>query len=157
GVPLDVVERFLRDAKDMHSCAGLDRSRVTRFFVVNVQSSLPLDRRNIPGECALEAGFFEQHRMQRLREATNIVQGGLSDAADFLQIAAERRIRRNLRVGAAEHGTDGGEDLAKFIVEFARNVPESGFLRGDELLREFAALSGKLLDSREHLAVAANQ
>ena len=58
---------------------------------------------------------------------------------------------------AAQHQADGGQYLAEFVVEFARNVAQRGFLRGNELLRQFAALRRKFGDVREDLAVVANQ
>src|SRR5579871_1285378 len=59
--------------------------------------------------------------------------------------------------GAAEHGSDRGEDLAKLVVKFTGNVTQRGFLRGNELLGEFAAALGNFLETREEAAVPADQ
>ena len=69
--------------------------------------------------------------MQGLREAANIFERGLGDVANFVEFGAERRIGGSVAFDAAEHGADGGEDLAELIVEFAGNVAERGFLGGD--------------------------
>ena len=59
--------------------------------------------------------------------------------------------------GPAQEGADGGEHLTKFIVEFSGDVPERGFLRGDELLGEVAALRGEFGDVREEAAVVTDE
>ena len=59
--------------------------------------------------------------------------------------------------GAPEHRSDRGENLAEFVVQFARDVAQRGFLRGDELLGQFAAALGDFGQAREQAAVPANQ
>ena len=108
----------------MDACAGVHRARLAGFFIVQANASLALHRRNIPVQRALESRFFEQDGMQRLGKAANIVQGGLRDFADFLEILAQRRAFRGLIARAAKHGADGGEHLAEFVVQFAGNVTE---------------------------------
>ena len=56
---------------------------------------------------------------------------GLGDFADFVQFGAQRRILGGVFPARAEHGADGGEDLAEFVVEFAGDVSQRGFLGGD--------------------------
>src|SRR5438034_2290115 len=74
--------------------------------------------------------------MQSLREAAHVVERGLSDIPDLVEFGAKRRALRNVFFRTAQHGADGGENLAKLIVQFARDIAQRGLLRGDELLRE---------------------
>ena len=64
------------------------------------------------------------------------------DGLHFLEVLAERGAVGELLSGATEHGADGRQDLAKFIVQLTGDMAERGFLGGDELLREVAALLG---------------
>ena len=57
-----------------------------------------------------------------------------------------------MRSRAAQHGADGGEDLAKFIVQFARNVAQRRFLSGNQFLRQFAAALRDLGQARKQTA-----
>ena len=87
--------------------------------------------------------------MQRLRKAANFVQRTLRDFANFAQVSAQTRVFRHLISGPAEHGTHGRQNLSEFIVQFARNVAQSGFLGRDQFLRQFAALRGKRRELRK--------
>ena len=42
--------------------------------------------------------------------------------------------------GAAQHRAHGRKYLAKFVMQFARDISQRGFLGRDQLLREIAAL-----------------
>src|SRR5215467_536693 len=95
--------------------------------------------------------------MQRLRKRPNVIQRGLRNFLDFFQVGVKRGSLSRLFAGSAQHRANGGKYLPKFVVEFARNVPQRGFLRGNQLLRQIAALLGKLGEARKDLAVAANQ
>ena len=117
------------------------------------QAHLTLDGRNIPIKRAFKPSLFKQYRMQGLREATDVIQRGLRDFADFFQIVVKWRRFRNLLACAAKQNTDRREYLAKFIVELARNMAQRGFLSMDQFLRQFAALSGKKFQAREDFSV----
>ena len=95
--------------------------------------------------------------MQGLREAADVVERGLRDALDFLEIGVDGGIGGEIFSSAADKGADGGEHLAKFVVELTGDVAEGGFLRGDKFLREVAALRGELGDLGEEAAVVANE
>ena len=131
GMAGDVVESFLEDAIDVDGGAGVHGIRVAGFFVGDVNAGLFFDDGNVPVNGAFEAGFIEHHGMQGLREAANIFESGLGDVANFVKLGAQRGIGGSVAFDAAEHGADGGEDLAELVVEFAGNVAESRFLCGD--------------------------
>jgi len=69
--------------------------------------------------------------MKSLGEAADIVECGLRDALDFLEVGVDGGIGGEILAGAADERADGGEDLAEFVVEFAGDVAESGLLGGD--------------------------
>ncbi len=95
--------------------------------------------------------------MKCLRERPDIVQCRLRDLLHFFQIRAQGRAFRGVLTRAAQHRTDRRQDLAELIVEFAGNVPKSGFLCRDQFLRQIAALLGKFCQARKNLAITANQ
>ena len=78
-----------------------------------------------------EFGFVEKNGMESLREAADVVESGLRDALDFLEIGVDRGLDGEMFSGAAQQRADGGEHLAEFVVEFSGDVPEGGFLGGD--------------------------
>jgi hypothetical protein len=69
--------------------------------------------------------------MEGLGETADVVERRLRDALDFLEVGVERGIGGEILAGAADKRADGGEHLAEFVVEFAGDVAEGGFLRGD--------------------------
>lgn len=95
--------------------------------------------------------------MEGLRKAANIVQRGLGDFADLLKVRMQRRIRRDLLVGAAKERTNRGKDLAKLVVQLPGDVPKRGFLGVNQFLRQVAALGRKLFDLGEQPAVIADE
>ncbi len=92
---------------------------------------MPFHCGDVPVESGDEAGFVEEDGMQGLGEATDVVERGLRDALHFLKIGVDGRIGGEMLTGAADERADGGEHLAEFVVEFAGDVAESGFLGGD--------------------------
>ncbi len=56
-----------------------------------------------------------------------------------------------------QQGADRGQHLPKFVVQFARDVPQRGFLRRNQLLCQIAALRREHLDLRKQPAVIADQ
>ncbi len=157
GVPRHIVQRFLQDAVNVHAGAAIHRKRRALFLIGYGNSGLSFYGRNVPVERALESGLVEHHRMQRLRKAANALQSSLHDLENFLQISTQGRTLRSMRSSAPQHRTNGGENLSEFIVQFARNVTQRGFLRGNQLLRQFAAALGNLRQAREQPPVPANQ
>src|SRR6266705_612636 len=95
--------------------------------------------------------------MQSLREAAHVVERSLSDVAYLVEFGTKRRALRNLFFRAAQHGADGGENLAKLIVQFARDITQRGLLRGDELLRELAPQARERSKLGEEAAIRADQ
>src|SRR5690242_9066768 len=69
----------------------------------------------------------------------------------------ERRSLTRLRSGSAQHRANRSQHLSKFIVQFAGNVAQRRFLRGDELLSEVAALLGEFCETGKKLAIAADK
>ncbi len=69
--------------------------------------------------------------MKSLGETADVVQRGLRDALDFLEVGVDGGISGEMLAGAADERADGGEDLAEFVVEFTGDVTESGLLSGD--------------------------
>ena len=59
--------------------------------------------------------------------------------------------------GAAQHRAHRRQDLAELVVQLARDVAQRRLLRGNQLLRQFAALLGELGQSGEQPAVRADQ
>src|SRR5882672_12531061 len=59
--------------------------------------------------------------------------------------------------GAPEHRSNCSENLAEFIVEFAGDVAEGGFLSRDQFLSKFAAAFGDFGEAPEQAAVPADQ
>ena len=78
--------------------------------------------------------------MQRLRQAADVVERRLRDLADLAQLGPQRRAVRRVSAGAAEHRAHRGQDLAELVVQLARDLAQRRFARGDQLLRELAAL-----------------
>src|SRR5947207_12883525 len=117
------------------------------------QAHLTLDGRNIPIKRAFKTSLLKQYRMQGLREATDVIQRGLRDFADFLQIVVKWIRFRNLLACAPKQNTDCREYLAKFIVELTRNMAQGEFLSMDQFLRQFAALCGHKSQSSNGFSV----
>ena len=95
--------------------------------------------------------------MQRLRQASHAVQRALRHFADLAQVGAQRRAVGRLPLGPAEHRSDRGQNLADFVVELARQVPQRRFARGDELLGELATAVGERRHLGEQPPVGTNQ
>src|SRR6266581_3022196 len=141
----------------MYSGARFHWKRLPGLLVMQREARLPPDRGNIPVERAFQSCFFQQNRVKRLRKSPDVIQGRLRDLLHFLQIVAQRRSFRDVFAGTAQHRPDRGQDLPEFIVELAGNVAQRRFLRGDQFLRQLAALFGKLRQARKNLANTANQ
>ena len=72
--------------------------------------------------------------------------------------AAQRGVDgRDAAAGALQHGADGGEDLAEFVVQFARDVAKGVFLNRNQLLGQLAAAFGERRHLFEHFAVVLHQ
>src|SRR6266404_4446094 len=118
---------------------------------------LALHGRNIPIQCRLKPRFIQQHRMQRLRQPAHFRQRGLRDLLHFLQILPQYRIVWHFFALAAQQRPDRRQHLPKFIVQFARKMPQRGFLRRNQFLRQLAALCGERFQLRKNLFVCLNQ
>jgi hypothetical protein len=124
---------------------------------VKHKTRLPFHCGDVPVESGDEAGFVEKDGMQSLGEAADVVERGLCDALNFLEIGVDGGIGGEMLTGAADERADGGEHLAEFIVKFAGDVAESGLLSGDEFLGQVAALRGELGDVGEEAAIVADE
>src|ERR1700676_559377 len=59
SVAANVVKRFLNDAKNMYTGAGVYGKWLAGFFIVQTNPRLALHRRNIPVQGGLESRFFK--------------------------------------------------------------------------------------------------
>src|ERR1039458_9611250 len=132
-VPRHIVQRFLHYAVDVHTCAAIHGERYTLLLIGYGNPRLSFYGRDIPVERALKPGLVQHHRMQRLREAADLLQCGLHDLENFLQVRSEGRSLRRVSARATEHRADGSEDLSKLIVQFAGNIAQRGFLGSNKL------------------------
>src|ERR1700733_13898345 len=140
----------------MDGGAALHGKWLSGFFIGYANSRLPFYHRQVPSQRALKACFLEHDGMQRLREAAHLVESLLRDLGDFTKVRAQGRAFGQLLSSARQHGADSGKNLTKLIVQFARDVTQRGFLHGDQLLREFAALRGERRELYEQTAVPAD-
>src|SRR5450432_1946880 len=136
-MPCNVIQRFLHHAVDVHTRPAIHRKRFALLLIGYGNSRLPFHRGYVPVESALKSGLVEHHRMQRLRKTAHTFQCRLDDLKNFLQVGAQGGSLRRVGSCSAQHRSNGGENLAKLIVQFARNVTQRRFLRGDEFLRQF--------------------
>ena len=95
--------------------------------------------------------------MQRLRKRAHVVERGLSDFIHFAQFGAKRRALWRVFLGARQHRADSRQNLPELVVQLARDISQSGFLRRNQLLREFAAVARKGSKLREEAAIRPNQ
>src|SRR6185312_7581135 len=144
GMPYDVVQRLLDDAVQM------DRNFLVRFVILafsligDMKAGALPETREISRERAGKPGFVEHRWMQRLRERAHFFERGLHNFVDFAEFIGGRDVfARGAAAGALEHGSNGGQDLAEFVVQFARDGAEGALLRRDELLGEVAAALGE--------------
>ena len=157
GMPNDVVQRLLQNSIDVNSRAAIDREGSARFFVVDCDTGLPLHHREIPINCALEIRLVEHDGMERLRKTAHIFEGVLRDVTNFAQFFANHGALGHLLLGAAEQGADSRQGLAEFVMKLPGNMTQGGFLSGDQLPREFAALMGERCQPPEQSPIRANQ
>ena len=135
----DVVQRLLEHAVDVDADRAVHRGRTAsartrpRCRAAARPSEVPLDR-------VLEPRLVEDRRMERLRQAADVVQRRLRQLADLAKLGAQRRALRRVRAGAAQHRSHRGQNLAELVVQLARDLVQRRFPRGDQLLRELAAL-----------------
>ena len=148
-----VVESFLHDAIDVNCWRSSDWKCLPEFFVSDLNARLPFYRRQIPVQRAFQALLVEHHRMQRLRKAAHGIQRVLRDLPHLVQIGPEWRIFRRLLLSASQHRAHRGQHLAKFVVQFARDIAQRRLLCGDQLLRQIAALGGKARQLRKEPTV----
>ena len=88
-MPLDVIQRFLNYAINVHARAARNFKNRARLLIRDRNAGLPLDHWQIPIEALLESGFIEHHWMQRLRECANFLKSRLRDIADFDEAGIE--------------------------------------------------------------------
>ena len=72
-------------------------------------------------------------------------------------MAAYRRSLGRVFSCACQHRAHGRQNLSELVVQFAGNMTQSGFLRGNELLGKFAALFGQRRELRKQSPVRADQ
>ena len=75
-----------------------------------------------------------------MRKTADRVERVLSNFSYFAKVRAQRRVFGSMFLRAPQHGADRGQNLAKLIMQFARNVAQGRLLGGDELLCQVAAL-----------------
>ena len=157
GMPAHIVQRFLQNAIDVHACACLDWEGLPGLLIVQRKARLVLHSGNIPVQSALQPRLFEKNWMQGLGKRSNFVQCRLRDSLYFFQLLAGRRSFRQVISSAAQYGPDRGQDLAKLVVQFTGDMPQSRFLCRDQFLRQIAPLFGEFCKSRKNLLVAADE
>src|SRR5258706_10050 len=156
-MPCNIIQRFLDDAVDMNRRSTRERKRIPRLFIRYVNAGLPFHGREVPGESGFEASLVQHYWMQRLRQAANCIQSVLRDLSHFVKFCAQGRAFRSVLFRASQHGADSSENLSELVMQFARDVTQSGLLRCDELLRQIAALCRERSELREQSAVGSNQ
>src|SRR5580700_2242795 len=129
GMAGEVVQSLLQDTVDMNAYAAVNRKGCSGFLVGYFNSSLSFHRRDVPINRTLKSCFIQHNGVKRLRKASDFVERGLRDLSDFPQLGAQRRIFWHVISGAAQHGSDRGQDLSELVVKLARNVQQCGFLR----------------------------
>lgn len=150
----DIVESLLQHAVKMNRDIAVDVSAGTALLVSYCDSVLLFKSWEIDAERAFKSGVVEHHGMQRLRERADFVERGLHDVAHLFEVGSQSGIDGwNPASGALQHGANGGEDLAEFVMQFAGNVAEGVFLNRNQLLGQFAAALGESGHLIEHFAV----
>src|SRR5215469_8689152 len=121
----------------MNAGAPTHGKRLPLLLIGYGKAGLSFHGGDLPVESAFEPSLIEHDRVERLRAAANALERGLHGLKNFLQIGSERGAFWGMSAGAAEHGTDGGKNLAKLVVQFARDIAQGGLLSGNQLLGEF--------------------
>src|SRR5580698_219636 len=116
----EVVQSLLQDAINMDAHAAVNRKRRSRFHVGYFNSSLSFHRRDVPVNRTLKSCFIQHNGMKCLRKTADLVERGLRDLRDFSQLGAQRRVFWHVISGAAQHGSNRGQDLSELVVKLAR-------------------------------------
>ena len=87
-VTRNIIQSFLQNAIDVDRSTSIDRKRRSRFLVGYANSRLPFHHRQIPFDRLLKSGFFQHHRMQRLRKTADFIQRTLSNLANLEEVGA---------------------------------------------------------------------
>ena len=141
---------------DRHTAVDLPAGPV--LFILHRDAGLLLEGRQIDVDGALEAGIVQHHRVQGLRERSDLFERGLRHLLDLPQIGLiGARFGRSAALRASQHGSDGGENLAELIVQLAREGAEGILLGGDQLLRQLAAEMGEIFHPIEHAPIVVEQ
>src|SRR5579859_5988788 len=152
-----VIQSLLQDTVDVYSSRAVDGKRLPLLLIGYGNSRLPFYVGDIPVHRALQSSFIKHDRVQGLGEAAHAFQRRLDGFKHFLQVGAQRGAFGSMGSGAAQHGAYSGQDLSELVVQFSRNVAQSGFLRGDQFLGKFAAAIRNLLHAGKEAAVPADQ
>ncbi len=135
-VSRDVVERFLHHAVKVDGKLAVQLAALARPFLrdVDAGSFLETGEINLPWRSSRPASSSTTgcSACESERTFSSVV-------CTISRIFSSERCVRMCAVRALEHGSDGGEDLAEIVVEFAGDRAERAFLHGDQLLRQFAA------------------
>ena len=80
-------------------------------------AGLFFEGRQVDVDGAFEAGIVEYHRVQRLGKRPDFFQRGLGHLLNLAQVLfVDAGFGRSTPLGARQHGSDGGENLAELVV-----------------------------------------
>jgi len=114
--------------------ASIHRKRRPGFLVGYANSGLPFHHRQIPLNGLHKAGLVKHNGMERLRKTPYFLQRGLGDLANLKQIGTQLRSFLDLIASPPQHCAHCREDLTEVVVQLTRDMPQSGFLGGDQFL-----------------------
>src|SRR5215469_13865501 len=156
-VPGDIVQSLLQNTIHVDARRVVHWEGRTLLFIGYGNSGLPFHGGDVPVQCALEPSLVKHDRVQRLGKAAYFLQSRLNDLENFLEVEAQRGTFGSVGSSAAQHRSDRSQDLAKFVVQFTRDVAKRRLLRRDQFLRQFAATLGNFGETREETAIPTNQ
>ena len=140
GMAGNIIQSFLQDPINMDGGVAVDRKRVRRISHSLCESRLLSTTGRYQSSVLSRPASSSMTGCSAWERLRTLFERGLRDFAYFAQVGAQGEPSGACFSGAAQHGADGGQNLAEFIMQFARNVAQRGFLRGNQFLRQFAAL-----------------
>src|SRR5262245_38966586 len=114
-MPRHVVECLLQDTIEMDGDRAIELRRFTLGLVPDFHAQLLFEHGKMLVQGGAQTDLVQDDRVQRTRKSANLIERGLYDFANLLQLRGER----TLTFGALEHGADGGQNLAELIVQLS--------------------------------------
>src|SRR5580704_7494067 len=113
----NIVQGLLEDAIKMDGYAMIEFSLGPALFVLYGNPGLLLERWQVSLHGAFEAGVVEQNRVEGMRERTNLFESRLRHFLDLPQVGfVGAGFGGRPPLGASQHRSNGGENLAELIV-----------------------------------------